>query len=211
MNEVSCRIFEIFEKPLKKRGLGLEAMLTGTSIPVARLRNKKERIDWNDFARIMRNTRQWFDDDDYIELGRAHMRSPPLRFALLIARLMFSAMDFYRWFTNPKQGLGNQLFTCVTPMHTEPAPNEIDLSLTLPEGFEVCWEFFIVSAGNMEELPKLLGLQRSRVTLTRLPNGGHMHIVVPKGTPLFPRIWHFLVRPFRGRAAARELKEAHET
>ncbi|MDB4963540.1 MAG: hypothetical protein JWP01_3539 [Myxococcales bacterium] len=211
MNEVSCRIFEIFEKPLKRRGVGLEALVEGTDVPLAKLKNKKERVDWSQFAHIMRNSRKYFSDDDYIELGRAHLRSPPLRFALAIARLLFSAMDFYRWFNNPKQGVGNQLFTCVVPHHRELSENEIELDLTLPDGFEICWEFFIVTSGNMEELPALLGLQRSKVVLTRIERGARFNITVPKGTPLLRRMWRFLMRPFAMRGAARELKEAHET
>jgi signal transduction histidine kinase len=211
MNEVSCRIFEIFEDPLATKGVPAEAMVAGTQVALARLRNKKERIDWHEFVAIMRNLRPHFTDDEYLELGRSHMRSPPLRFAFVIGRLLFSAMDFYRWFNKPREGVGNQLFTCIIPKHRELAGNEIELELTLPDGYEVCWDFFIVTAGNMEELPRLLGLPRSTVTLTPITGGGRFHIVVPERTPLFARLWRLLTWPFTVRSAARELKEAHET
>jgi len=81
----------------------------------------------------------------------------------------------------------------------------------MPTGYEVCWEFFLVTAGNMEEIPRLLGLPRSTVTLTPIPSGGRFHIVVPQRTPLFARVWRVLSWPFTMRTAARELKDAHET
>jgi len=123
MNEVSCRIFEIFERPLAAKGIAAEAMVAGTSVVLAKLRSKKARIDWHDFVTVMRNMRPHFTDEEYREIGRSHMRSPPLRFAAVIGRLMFSAMDFYRWQHKPREGIGNQLFTCIVPTHRELSAN----------------------------------------------------------------------------------------
>src|SRR5512140_532188 len=134
MNEVSCRVFEIFERPLARKGIPAETMVAGTSIELHRLRNKKERIDWHEFVTIMRNMRPHFTDEEYREIGRSHMWSPPLRFAAVIGRLLFSAMDFYRWQAKPREGVGNQLFTCIIPKHRELSANEIELTLTLPDG-----------------------------------------------------------------------------
>lgn len=211
MNEVSCRIFEIFERPLAAKGVGAEAMIAGTSIDLARLRNKKQRIDWHEFVIIMRNLRPHFTDEEYLELGRSHMRSPPLRFAFVIGRLLFTPMELYRWFNKPRGGVGNQLFTCIIPNHHELSANELEVDLVMPEGYEVCWDFFTVATGHMEELPRLLGLPRSTVTLTRLAGGGRFHIIVPQGTSFLARLWRVLTWPFTVRTAARELKDAHET
>jgi hypothetical protein len=211
MNEVSCRIFAIFERPLIDKGISPEVMVQGTSVDLGKLRNKKARIDWHEFVTIMRNIRPHFTDDEYRELGRLHMRSPPLRFAAVIGRLLFSAMDFYRWQHKPREGIGNQLFTCVVPNHRELSSNEIELDLIMSDGYEVCWDFFLLSTGNMEEIPRLLGLPRSTVTLTPLPRGGRFHIIVPERTPLLTRVWRALIWPFTVRSAARELKAAHET
>jgi len=211
MNEVSCRIFQIFERPLAAKGVSAAVMVAGTGVSLARLRNKKERVDWHEFATIMRNMRPHLSDEEYREIGRMHMRSPPLRFAAVIGRLLFSAMDFYRWQHKPREGVGNQLFTCIIPKHRELSATEIELELTLPDGYEMCWEFFLVSVGNFEEMPRLLGLPRSIVTLTPIPSGARFHIVVPQRTPLFARLLRILTWPFTVRSAARELKDAHET
>jgi len=211
VNEVSCKVFAILFKPLKAKGVSLESLVVGTDVPAARLRSKKDRIDWIDYCTIMRNARPHFTDEEYVELGRAWMRSPGLKFAFVIARLLFSAMDFYRWMNKPRDGVGNQMFTCITPTHREPSENVIEMELTLPEGFEVCWDFFLISRGNMEELPKLLGLQRSQVELTRIDRGARYRVVVPQGIPFITRVKRFFTWPFTVRSAARELKEAHET
>lgn len=212
MNEVSCKVFEILIAPLAAKGVSLDAIVAGTSISTAKLRDKKERIDWGQYAAIMRNVRPHFTDEEYRELGRSYMRSPGLKFAFVIARLVFSPMDIYRWFSKPREGVGNQMFTCIVPSHQELSKNEIVLELTLPEGFEVCWDFFLISSGNMEELPRLFGLPRAKLKLSRLPRGARMEIEIPTARiPLFPRIWRIITWPFTARTAARELKEAHET
>jgi len=71
-------------------------MIAGTSVSLARLRNKKERVDWHDFLIIMRNLRAHFTDEEYRELGRSHIRSPPLLFAFVIGRLLLSSIELYR-------------------------------------------------------------------------------------------------------------------
>ena len=211
MNEVSCRVFDIFERPLAAKRVPAEIMVAGTSLSLAQLRNKKERITWRDFLIVMRNLRAHFTDEEYLELGRSYIRSPPLRFAFVIGRLLLSPIELYRWMNKPREGAGNQLFTCVTPKQRELSENELEIELTMSDGYEVCWDFYLVTIGHMEELPTLLGLPRSTVTLTRLPNGGRYHVVIPRGTPLLARLWRLLTWPFTVRTAARELKEAHET
>ncbi len=211
MNEVSCKVFDVFWKPLAEKIVAVESIVEGTDVSLATLKNRKERIDWKDFATISRNLSPYFTEEEQRELGRRYMRSPGLRFAFVIARLALSPMDFYRWFSKPRQGVGNQMFNCVVPSQVELGPNELQLDLTLPDGFDPVWDFFMISAGNMEELSRLLGYPRAKVTLSRLPNGGRYHILVPPGTAIIPRIWRLLTRPFTARSAARELREAHET
>ena len=69
-------------------------MVVGTNIAPAKLKSRNERIDWGDFAAIMRNLRPHFTDEEYVELGRSYLRAPGLRFAFVIARLLLTPMDF---------------------------------------------------------------------------------------------------------------------
>ncbi len=211
MKEVSCKVFDVYWKLLEEKQVPFESVVRGTDVTVAKLRNRKERVDWDDFAAVTRNLSPHFTDEEKRDLGRTYLRAPGLKFAFLIARLAMSPLDFYRWFSKPREGVGNQMFNCITPTHREIGPEEIEVDLTLPDGFEVVWDFFLISAGNFEEMPRLLGYPRASVSLSRLPNGGRYHIRFSSGTALIRRIWRFLTRPFAARAAARELREAHET
>ncbi|HEY0988981.1 MAG TPA: ATP-binding protein [Kofleriaceae bacterium] len=211
MKEVSCRIFEIFERPLASKGLPAEVMVSGTALTLAKLRDKKARVDWGEFVAVMTNLRPHFTDAEYFEVGRSYMRSPHLRFAFVVARFLFSAMDFYRWLNKPRAGAGNQMFTCIIPRHREISDTECEVELTLPDGMEVCWDFFLITKGNYEEMPRLLGYPAANVELEPIPRGGRYRMTVARRKRLFARVLRVLTWPFTARAAARELKDAHET
>ena len=211
MNEVSARAFGSFLRALEHKRVPVEDAVTGTALSAADLRNKKKRIDWSDFLIIMGNLRKHFSDDEYMEIGRSYYRVPALRFAFVVARMLLSPMDFYRWANKPRDGVGNQIFSCIRPHQRDISANEIEVDLLLAEGYAMCWDFFIVSIGNFEEMPVLLGAPRAKVTVTRLPNGARYRIVVANRTPLFTKVRRAITWPFTAVSAARELKEAHET
>ena len=211
MNEVASRVLHIWFKPIAKKGIPVEQMIEGTSVTMEKLRSKNARIDWPDFCKIHANLRPHFDDEELVEIGRSYFRSPALRFVFVIARLRLTPMGFYRFLNKPRKGAGNQMFNCMVPNHQETSEDECILELTLEDGYEVCWDFFLISKGNMEEMPKLLGYPAAGVTLERIPRGARYHIRIPKRTRFLTRLRRALTWPFTVRAAARELQEAHET
>ena len=212
MNEVSCRVFEIFRRPLESKRLALTDIVSGTAVPPARLGNKKERIDWPDFVAIMKNIRPHFTDAEYIAAGRTYMHMPGLRFAFVVAQLALSPIDLYRWMNKPRSGLGNQMFTCIVPTHREISANELVLELALQDGFEMCRDFFVIASAGVESLPQLFGLPPAHVVLTSLPRGARMHITIPTARiPLLTRVKRLATLPYTAWMAGHELKEAHET
>jgi signal transduction histidine kinase len=211
MREVSCRVFPLFFKPLKARGIPLEKLTEGTDLSIATLRNKQERIDWSDLCIILHNLSQVFDEDELRAIGRSYFHTPSLRFLFVVARILFTPMEFCRWVNKPREGAGNQMFSCVVPVHRELSDHELEIDLTLEDGYQICWEFFVITSGNFEEMPRLLGLPPAKVKLTRLPRGGRLHVTLPQRVRFLTRLRRALTWPFTIRAAARELKEAHET
>lgn len=212
MNEVACRVFEVFKGRLAAKKLSFADMVAGTSVSAEKLNSRTERIDWADFVAIMSNLRPHFTDEEYVAIGRSTMRTPGLRFASVVARLMLAPIDLYRWMHQPHTGLGNQYFAGVTSTYREESPNRLVMEMTLPEGFEMCWEFFLVVSGNHEVLPELFGLPPANVTLTRIPRGARLDVSVPTWrVPVVKRLKGWLLWPVTARVAARELKEAHET
>jgi len=211
MREVSCRVFPFLLRGLQDKGVPLEAVVEGTRVSLATLQDKHERLDWADFCAVMANLRPHFSDTEYLELGRKYFRNPGLRFAFVIARVLLTPMGFYRWLNQPRAGAGNQMFRCVIPTHRDISESECEVDLVLPEGFEVCWDFYLITVGNFVEMPRLLGYPPAKVTLERIHQGGRFHIEVPVRAPLMTRVRRAMIWPFTVRVAAKELQEAHET
>jgi len=211
MREVASKVFHIFFRPLAAKGIPPERMVEGTQVSLAKLRKRNERIDWSDLCDIHRNLRPYFTDDELTEVGRSYFRSKGLRFAFVIGRVLLTPMGFYRFLNKPRAGAGNEMFTCVVPAHREISDHECEVELTLPDGFEVCWDFFLISRGNFEEMPRLLGYPAAHVDIERIPRGARYHITIRQRARLLARVMRALTWPFTVRAAARELKDAHET
>jgi signal transduction histidine kinase len=211
MKEVSCRVFDVFLLRLKQRGIPADALVHDTDVSLTTLQNRNERISWSDLVAIMRNTRQIFTDEEYVEIGQAFLRSPMMRFVSVIGRILFTARDFYGWLTKAKDGAGNQMFTCIATSSREIGTNELEVELKLFPGYEMCWDFFVVSKGMFMEVPRFAGLPVANVELTRVDDGARYRIVYPVGDPIVSRVRRAMLWPFTARAAARELKDAHET
>ena len=106
MKDVSCKAFDLVLAALEPKGITAAQMVEGTSLTVAHIKNKRERVDWAEFAAFMARARPHFTDDEYIEIGRKYLRQPALRFVFVIARMLMSPLDFYRWFSKPREGVG---------------------------------------------------------------------------------------------------------
>jgi signal transduction histidine kinase len=208
--EVSCKIFQPWFRPLAAKNIALDKVIAGTSLTIATIRNAKERISWGDVCTIHSNLRPYFTDQELVEFGHSFFRSRALRYVFLIARLLLSPMGFFRWTTTPGRGGGAQVFACITPRFQQLSPDQCEIELTLPQGYEVSWEFFLITRGSFEEAPRLLGYGAARVELERMPNGGRFRITIPTRTPLLTRLRRAIMWPFTIRAVAGELKEAHE-
>lgn len=211
MREVASKVLHIFFPPLAAKGIPLERMVEGTGVSLVTLRKRNERIAWSELCAILSNLQAHFTDEEFVEVGRSYFRSPALRFAFVIGRVLLTPMGFFRFINKPRTGAGNQMFTCVVPTHREISDSECEVELSLPEEFEVCWPFFLLSKGNFEEMPRLLGYPAASVELERIPRGGRYRITVPRRVRLLARIVRTLTWPFTIRAAARELRDAHET
>ncbi len=211
MKEVSSKALHPLFKPALRKGFTLEQMVAGTSVDVPTLKSKNGRMDLTELCTMHRNLRACFSDDDLVDIGGTLFRQRAVRFVFIIARLLLTPMGFYRWINTPRQGGGNQMFTCVTPSFRQLSETQCEVELTLPDGYEVCRDFFLMTKGACIEMPKVLGYAPADVELEQLPRGGRYRITIPSRTPWLTRLRRIVTFPFAARAAARELKEANET
>src|SRR5689334_10740804 len=95
--EVACRVLPVFIRAAEKKGQAPELLTVGTGHDLAHFLDKNARIDWQVFVTFMKNAGRIFSDDELTELGRETFRNPMIRYMSVIARMLFSATEFYRW------------------------------------------------------------------------------------------------------------------
>lgn len=210
MKEVSCKVLDIFFRELQRSGEPLERLADGTGFSVDFLRNKKERLEWSEFVRVMDNADTIWTRDDYIRIGGAFFGNKLLTSVTVAGRLLFTAKDFYRWIAKKRDGVGNQLFTCIDAEWKDVGSSDVEVSLMLQEGYEQCPAFFHVSHGAFKDVPKLLGLGSADVECELSPGGAVYSISVPPGGGWLQRLKRAIIFPFIARDVARELKAANE-
>ena len=206
MREVSCRAVEPFLQAADRRGIARTDLTRGVGYALSHLEDRHERIDWDAFRRFMANVRSHFDERALTQIGADGVRSSGARAFSLIGRTLFSAGGFYRWLLT-SGGLGNQMFSNMTPSYRELAPGRLQLDLEVDPGYEPCPDFFHFAAGGFQALPALLGLAEAQIVMSWLPRGARFQIVFDEGNSRRARLLRLLTRKQDARATARELEE----
>ncbi len=187
----------------------MEALAVGTGYSLQHLRSKHERIDWEAFRIFLRNGKRFWTDEDLARLGGAWIDSPFFRPFRLIARMLFSPKQLYRW-TAQSNGPGSQMFTCVGARYADEGPNRVAITMTMGEGYQPIQEFFLLTKGGMVNMPRLLGLRRAAVEMAVGDSFARFEITLPSDNGVLSSVRRVITWVFSPRAAARELNEAQE-
>ncbi len=212
MKEVSCQALDFLFREVRRTGRSSEKLFAGIPYTEAHLRNRHERIEWDVFLNIMENAARLWSPEDFIAMGGAFLRSPWLRPAALVARLLFTAKDFYRWvytFDNGR-GEGHQMFHCVEPHFTDLDEQHVQIEIRIRPGYALPPEgYFLVSQGIIEEMPRVVGMGKATVVREMYDCGARFHVTLPPGKSVLGWARKVVMWPFLVHSAARELKDAN--
>ncbi len=209
MTEVSCRVFDIKLRDLKRRKLSPELLIKGTSTSAHTLANPKARISWVEYVRIMRNVGKIWTDEEMMALGGAFYRNPLIRPVALVGLLLFEVRDFYKWIGTAEGGATQQWFTAIAPTFRDLGQGKIELVCATKPGFEPCREFFIISHGSFRDLPLLFGAGQAQVEMSVVDGVGTFTIAIPPTNKLLKTLRGAIRWPFAARHVAAELKDAN--
>jgi signal transduction histidine kinase len=212
MTDVSCRALGVLLKAARRREVADSLLLDGVRYDLAYLRNTKHRIEWSAFCRILDNSRSIWSLQDLSDLNESFMRSPFVSYVSVVARLLFSARDLYDWICKRSVGGGAQLFAqCVRPSYEHIGNDVTVIRLEIPQPYVVSPEFFWMTRGTFIAMPRLVGAGSAQVDMTIEDRLGTYHVRYKSRRGTLASVVRFLTWPFTARAAARELKDAHET
>lgn len=211
MREVSNRALSIWLDEAKRRALPDTTICAGLSYDVAFLSKRDERIEWAAFARLMRNVAAGLDDAGVEALGASFVESPMIRHMVVFARLLFDVGELYKWINEGSSGAGgHQMFSCVHPKVVDRGAGHLEIELTLTGDAEMSREFFLVTKGTMVSVPRMVGAPPAQVTMAWRDRGARFDIRFDARKSALGGLRRAIAWPFTARAAARELKDAHE-
>lgn len=193
----------------REQGLPVDALVEGVGYTLAELQDKHERIEWSAYCRLVENAQRFWSLADFERCGARLPKAPFQRAMTLAGRLLYTPEDIYEGITEEGRGAGNQLFTCVVASIERLGPRRLRLDLRLRPGYPMCEPFFWATKGSLSFAPEVLGLAPAAIRMTLHADGATYDIALPPGGGLLRRAWHVVSWPFTGRAAARELQDAH--
>ena len=209
MSDVACRALDVFFTDARRRGIPADDLLRGVDVPLSLIRDRRHRIPWATFVRILDNLARHYTPAELESLGGAYLRSPLIRPFALVAGLVFKARDFYKWIYAPNSPV-QSVFSCVTPTFDERSPSEAFVTLTLAPGLEPSEPFNHISRGAVVDLARLAGAPPAVVTLESLPNGARYAVHFSDRGGRLAWLRKAIAWPFTVFSAGRALKEAHE-
>jgi signal transduction histidine kinase len=209
-DEVSCRALGIWFQLAERDGIPLEKVFEGVGYPLSHLQDKRGRIDWDAFARLLTNAGQIWPGEQLVEAGRLVIRNPYIKYFAVVGKVLMTAQQFYEYVFRKGSGAGNQFFSCIEPQLETVEPNLVRLVLRIPPQYAPSPEFFAVSQGNFSEMSTIVGLPAADVTMETDGRDATYLVRLPKGGGLVARVVRGLLSPFRAREAATELRDAHE-
>jgi len=208
--EVTCRVLGYLFEELPKKGISPEVLAEWSGYPLDHLRNKHERMSWSSFCRIHSKLGEIYTDEELMEFGKVYLKAPSARMFLIVARLLFEPVDFFKWILDPRRGMGVRNFTVAQPCILAIGKNSIKWEVTIKEGYEFCREFFIISRGTSTYISELLGSGKSAVEMEWIERGARYDVRLPSGGSPLARLRKAITWPFIARDAAEELREQHE-
>ena len=208
--EVACRVIGYLFQELPKKGISPDVLEEWSGYPLEHLRNKHERMSWSSFCKIHSKLGEIYTDEELMEFGRMYLKAPSAKMFLIVARLLYTPLDFFRWILDPERGIGVRNFTVVQPRILDMGEDHIKWEATIKEGYEFCREFFVISKGTSTYISELLGMPKSSVRMEWIERGARYDVRLPtRGGPL-ARLRKAVTWPFTARAAAEELRKQHE-
>jgi signal transduction histidine kinase/DNA-binding response OmpR family regulator len=155
--EVSCKALDPIFYYAKKNNVDLNNLSTGTPYDLSFLLNKRERIEWSVWCKIISNARNYFSSSEFEEIGSQFVRSRAYQVGLLPAFFLFSSNKLVRFLAKSITKTSTTMFSCISQQLEFVNANNVRITVVLDEGHEFCPEFFIISKGYWGELGAQLG------------------------------------------------------
>ena len=164
--EVSCKALDTIFGYAKQKNIELDSLILDVPYDLSYLLNKRERIEWSVWCKIISNSRKYFELSEYEEMGRSFVSRGTYWEGILWGFFLFTSNKFSRLLYNQIFKIGASMFSCIKHHTDFVNPNRFIATAFLDEGYEVPVEWALMCKGVWEQLGSKIGQKGFKVDTT---------------------------------------------
>ncbi len=206
--EVSCRSTSFMIDFAKERGIDPARLLEGVPYRIEHLCGTRNWVDWASYMRFTVNAGRIWSDRELEEITASMVTAKQFRSLTAIASLLGSPSGFVVWMC--RSGASRRVFRCLELAVRRIGPDELELTQTLPEGYPIAREFWVMYAAMQRALPRSFGQEDAVVDPYPIDRGVRLRIRYSPRTGWGGRLGDWLRELRWSFGARRGLKEAYE-
>ncbi len=206
--EVSNRIFIPVMNIAKEKGIAFKDLLNGIPYEESHFINKRERVEWWVFCKILSNMRPNFNYTDFEKIGADFIRSGTY-IEGLIGFFLFTSRKISKASSGIILKRITSNFLCLKMQIEFIGNDKIRFILQVDEGYEHPPEFAYGNKGIIRELGRRIGLKECNVDLQFIPQGA-IYDMTWRREGIFYKIRRGMRWLFNINKAFWELTDAHE-
>ena len=143
--EVSCKALEPIFHYARLNNIDLYTLIHDVPYDLPYLLNKRERIEWWVWSKIVSNSRKYFSQSEYEEMGSLFVKRGSYIEGLLWAFFLFTSSKFSRKLHKAIFQIGASMFTCLNQQTEFIYTNKIRITAFVSAGYEFCPELSFIS------------------------------------------------------------------
>ncbi len=207
--EVTCKHLALILIDAQKNKIDLSKILVGIPYELPYLLNKRERIEWKYWCKILSNLRAYYTPLEYERIGREYVQSGNYIEGVLTAFIFFSSNKLARILAKQFFRIGDSDFTCINHQVEYLADNKIRTKLSTYDEYDFCPEFYHLTKGAWDQFGKIIGHKEFKIDVTWIHQGVIFDVSWKKQGILF-KIKRWMRWIFNIKKAVGELSESHE-
>ena len=182
--EVSNKVFIPVIYAIKEKGLTFKDFLNEVPYYESYFLNKRERVEWWVYCKVLSNMRPYFSLSDFEKIGVNFVRSGTA-IEQVIAFFLFTSKKFSKLSSGRILKRITSYLLCLKMQIEFIGFNKIRFTLQVDEGYEHLPEFAYGNKGVIRELGNQAGLKECKVDLKFIPQGAVYDMTWRKKTIFF--------------------------
>lgn len=150
--EVSCKALEVIFHAAYSKNIEEKILLDGIPYSIEYLKNKRERIEWWVWCKMIDNIKPFYTNDDFEEMGRSFVKRGSYFEGLVWALFLFTSTKFSKIFYKQIFHLADQMFSCIKQTIEFISSNRIKVTAHWEKGYAYCPEWSFICKGVWEQL-----------------------------------------------------------